>query len=37
MKFILAYWQIFIVEQRVKIIVLTAYHPQIDGQIEKLN
>ena len=31
MRFILVYWQIFIAEQGVKIVVLTAYYPQIDS------
>ena len=30
-KFILIFWQVFIAEQGIKIIVLTAYYPQIDG------
>ena len=30
-RFILAFWQVFIAEQSIKIAVLTAYHLQIDG------
>ena len=30
-RFILAFWQVFIVEQGIKTVVLIAYHPQIDG------
>ena len=30
-RFILAFWQVFIVKQGIKIVVLTAYYPQIDG------
>ena len=36
-RFILIYWQVFIVKQRVKIIVLTAYYLQTDSQIKRLN
>ena len=36
-RFILAFWQVFIVEQGIKIVVLIAYHPQTDGQTERLN
>ena len=30
-KFILTFWQVFTVKQSIKIIVSTAYYPQIDG------
>ena len=30
-RFILAFWQIFTAKQGIKIVVLTAYHPQTDG------
>ena len=30
-RFILAFWQIFTAKQGIKIVVLTAYHPQING------
>ena len=30
-RFILAFWQIFIVKQGIKIAVLIAYYPQTDG------
>ena len=30
-KFILAFWQVFIAEQGIKIVVFIAYYPQIDG------
>ena len=30
-RFILVFWQVFIAEQNIKIVVLTAYYPQIDG------
>ena len=36
-RFILAFWQVFTVEQGIKIVVSTAYYPQIDGQTERLN
>ena len=36
-RFILAFWQVFIAEQGIKIVVLTAYYPQTDGQTERLN
>ena len=36
-RFILVFWQIFIAEQSIKIVVLTAYYLQIDGQMERLN
>ena len=29
-RFILAFWQMFIVKQGIKIVVSTAYYPQID-------
>ena len=30
-RFILVFWQIFTAEQGIKIVVLIAYYPQIDG------
>ena len=30
-RFILIFWQVFIVKQGIKIAVLIAYHPQTDG------
>ena len=36
-RFILTFWQVFIVKQSIKIVVLIAYYPQIDRQIERLN
>ena len=30
-RFILIFWQIFIAEQGIKIVVLIAYYPQTDG------
>ena len=30
-RFMLAFWQVFIAEQGIKIVILTAYYPQIDG------
>ena len=36
-KFILVFWQIFIAERGIKIVVLIAYYLQTDGQIERLN
>ena len=30
-QFILAFWQVFITKQGIKIIVSIAYHPQING------
>ena len=36
-RFILAFWQVFTAKQGIKIIVLTAYHPQTDEQTERLN
>ena len=30
-QFILAFWQVFIAEQGIKTVVLTAYYLQIDG------
>ena len=29
-RFILVFWQVFIAEQSIKTVVLTAYYPQID-------
>ena len=29
-RFILVFWQVFIAEQGIKIVVLTAYYPQTD-------
>ena len=31
LKFILVFWEVFLAEQRVKVITLTVYHLQIDG------
>ena len=36
-RFISAFWQIFTAKQGIKIVVLTAYYPQTDGQTERLN
>ena len=36
-RFILVFWQVFTAEQSIKIVVLIAYYPQTDGQMEKLN
>ena len=36
-QFISAFQQVFIAKQGIKIVVLTAYHPQTDGQTERLN
>ena len=36
-RFILAFWQVFTAEQGIKITISTAYHPQMDGQTERLN
>ena len=36
-RFILVFWQIFIAERGIKIVVLIAYYLQTDGQIERLN
>ena len=36
-KFILVYWQVFTAEQKIKIVVLTTYYPQIDSQTKRLN
>ena len=36
-KFISVFWEVFLVEQRVKAVTLIVYHLQIDGQIERLN
>ena len=30
-RFILAFWQVFIAEQGIKIVILIAYYPQTDG------
>ena len=30
-RFILAFWQVFIAEQGIKIVVFIAYYPQTDG------
>ena len=30
-RFILVFWQVFTAKQGIKIVVLIAYHPQIDG------
>ena len=30
-RFILVFWQVFIVKQSIKIVVLIAYYPQTDG------
>ena len=30
-RFILVFWQVFIIKQGIKIIVLIAYYPQTDG------
>jgi hypothetical protein len=30
-KFISAFWQVFIVEWGIKIVISIAYHPQTDG------
>ena len=36
-RFILAFWQMFTAEQNIKTVVSTAYYPQTDGQMERLN
>ena len=36
-RFILVYWQVFIVKQGVRIIMSTAYYLQTDSQIKRLN
>ena len=36
-RFMSAFWQVFTAEQGIKIVVSTAYYPQIDGQTERLN
>ncbi len=36
-RFISAFWEVFLVEQEVKVTILTAYHLQTDSQIERLN
>ena len=37
LKFIAAFWEIFLAEQKVQVIISTAYHPQTDSQTERLN
>ena len=37
LKFILAFWEVFLAEQGVKVVTLTAYYPQTDSQTERLN
>ena len=36
-RFITAFWKVFIAKQRIKVVTLTAYHSQIDRQTERLN
>ena len=36
-RFISAFQQVFIVEQGIKTVALTAYYPQTDRQTERLN
>ena len=36
-RFILAFWQVFITKQDIKIVVFIAYYLQTDGQMERLN
>ena len=36
-RFISAFWQVFIAKQGIKIAMLTAYYPQTDGQMKRLN
>jgi len=37
LKFVAAFWEIFLAEQRVQAAISTVYHPQTDGQTERLN
>jgi len=37
LKFIAAFWEIFLAEQRVQVTISTVYHPQTDSQTERLN
>ena len=31
LRFILAFWEVFLAEQGVRVVMLTAYYPQTDG------
>jgi len=37
LKFVTTFWETFLAKQKVYIVTLTAYHPQTDGQTERLN
>jgi len=37
LRFIIAFWETFLAEQRVQAAISTAYYPQIDSQTERLN
>jgi transposase InsO family protein len=36
-RFVAAFWEVFMAEQGIKAATSTAYHPQTDGQTERLN
>jgi transposase InsO family protein len=36
-RFVAAFWEVFLAEQGVRAATSTAYHPQTDGQTERLN
>ena len=36
-RFISVFWQVFTAKQGIKTVASTAYYPQTDGQIERLN
>ena len=36
-RFMVAFWEVFMVKQGIKAVTLIIYHPQIDGQTERLN
>ena len=36
-RFISAFQQVFTAKQGIKTVILIAYYPQIDGQMERLN
>ena len=36
-RFIIAFQKVFIAEQEIKAVISTVYHPQMDGQIKRLN
>ena len=37
LRFILVFWEVFLVEQGVRVVTLIVYYPQIDNQTERLN